>query len=62
MGTALSTHIGMLTEQVLVSVPKSVILPRKAVQGTLTSVHSLGKSVRSRLWHKMASEKSTKRQ
>jgi hypothetical protein len=35
VGTVLGTHTSMFTEQVLVLVPASVILPRKALQGTL---------------------------
>ena len=35
VGTALGTHSSMFTEQVLVWVPASVILLRKALQGTL---------------------------
>jgi len=35
VGTALGTHSSMFTEQVLVWVPTSVILLRKALQSTL---------------------------
>jgi hypothetical protein len=35
VGTELGTHSSMFTEQVLVWVPTSVILLRKALQGTL---------------------------
>ncbi len=41
VGTALDTHSSMFTEQVLVWVPASVILLRKALQGTLNLSRSV---------------------
>ena len=41
VGTALGTHSCMFIEQVLVWVPASVILLRKALQGTLDLLHSV---------------------
>jgi hypothetical protein len=40
VGTALSTHTSMFTEEVLVCVPTPVTLVRKALQGILDVSHS----------------------